>query len=129
MNAEKGPNAKYGLGSILTTEYDKVKAAEAEAEGTGTSSNRRRLQDDADSADSDSTTTTTGTDNEIYNPVICINKGMSIIWSIPNQKNFPVYDKDSLVNTNNNFDYSAFVELKRMVESDLTSISMFAFTF
>jgi hypothetical protein len=86
---------------------------EGDAVGAG-----RRLQD-SDSPNS----------SEIDNPVICINKGETIIFSIPNDENYPVYLKDSLVNTNNGFDYGAFDELEREIDSGTTTISTFAFTF
>ena len=42
--------------------------------------------------------------------------------------NYPVYDKDSLLNTNSNFDYSAFRELASLAATS-TPITTFAFTF
>ena len=42
---------------------------------------------------------------------------------------YPVYIKDSLVNSNDDFDYSAFRDLKELATSSSLSVSSFAFTF
>lgn len=97
---ERGPVGKYGIGEALGNKE--------------TTSKLRRLQDISAS---------------IQNPVYCIDQGDTFLFSIPNDQNYPVYSKDSLLNSNFNFDYGAFNELKRMVENPANSISTFAFTF
>lgn len=46
---------------------------------------------------------------------------------------YPVYMKDSVLNSNPNFDYGSFIdlatEMKRKQAQNLTTASMFAFTF
>jgi hypothetical protein len=63
----------------------------------------------------------------LTNPVVCIKLGDSIIFDISND-NYPVYDKDSLLNTNPNFDYSEFRNLEFLAPTSVT-LSSFVFTF
>jgi hypothetical protein len=98
-----GPVAKYGLGSALSPYYNATKS--------------RRLQE------------STAATDEISNPVACIYEGEAFIFSIADDQHYPVYDKDSLINTNKNFDYGPFRELQRMIESNSSTITTFAFTF
>lgn len=102
-----GPIAKYGLGTALSPYYN------------STSSKRRYLQ----------TTNSTASTDEIVNPVACIYQGEAFIFSIPDREHYPIYDKDSLINTNDDFDYGTFKELERMLDSNSTNITTFAFTF
>ena len=62
----------------------------------------------------------------IRNPVICIDAGDTMVFSVT-QDHYPVYMKDSLVNTNSAFDYSEFDYLKTLVTEQ--SISTFGYTF
>lgn len=65
----------------------------------------------------------------ISQPVICINMGDSLLFDMGgNQSNYPVYDKDSLLNTNPNFDYGAFRALAETARST-SNITSFGFTF
>jgi len=70
---------------------------------------------------------------EILNPVYCIKAGDSFLFSIKNPKFYPVYMRQSVMNTNLEFDFGAFlnlaVEMKRKAsDGDLTE-SLFSFTF
>ena len=78
-----GPTAHYGVCQNFLQQYY-----------TGT--NRRRL--DVQS-------------NGLSNVIACIHAGDTFVFSITPKNNFPVYLKDSLINTNKQFDYAAFKEL------------------
>jgi len=66
-------------------------------------------------------------DPAIPNPVTCIQANDAVLFDVSNQ-NYPVYVKDSLLNTVQNFDYSDFIALKEKAASSAT-VSSFAFTF
>lgn len=70
---------------------------------------------------------------EIPNPVYCIATGDSFLFTIEDPKHYPVYMKDSVMNSNLNFDYGSFIdlatEMKRKVAQGLTTGSVFTFTF
>lgn len=59
---------------------------------------------------------------------MCIRKNEAFVFSV-SKEHYPIYDKDSLINTNEKFDYGAFAELKRMMESEQANVTIFAFTF
>lgn len=63
----------------------------------------------------------------LKNPLVCIKAGDSITFSISN-KRYPVYEKDSLLNTNPDFDYSAFRDLKTLATSSVR-VTTFSYTF
>jgi len=67
-------------------------------------------------------------DPVISNPAVCLNVGDSIVFSI-SAKSYPVYVKDSLLNTNGDFDYSAFRTLDRLATTSTLTLSSFVFTF
>ena len=71
----------------------------------------RRLQDDA----------------SITNPTVCIDAGDSVVFSVTSTS-YPVYMKDSLLNSNSDFDYSAFRDLAELAAST-SDVSTFVFTF
>ena len=99
MNPTSGPQGIYGVPSQLTSMYKS-----------------RRLQD--------SGITSQGLDF----PLACINKGDSFMFSM-SSKSYPVYNRDSLINTNKNFDYSPFQELKFRKENGISYVTLFSFTF
>ena len=57
-------------------------------------SNRRRLQDDVSMAN-------------ITDPIMCLELGETMIFDV-SPDNYPVYIEDSILNSNLEFDYSAF---------------------
>ena len=65
--------------------------------------------------------------NTLLNPVVCLVVGASIIFDVSNTQ-YPVYLKDSLLNTNPDFDYSYFRELAALAAT-VVAVSSFAFTF
>jgi hypothetical protein len=63
----------------------------------------------------------------LYNPTVCLIAGESVVFDVSNRQ-YPVYLKDSLLNTNPQFDYSAFRQLSALAATAVT-VSSFAFTF
>jgi hypothetical protein len=47
----------------------------------------------------------------ISNPVVCASKGSAVLFDSLSASTYPVYQKDSLLNTNQEFDYGAFNDL------------------
>jgi len=48
----------------------------------------------------------------LRNPVLCIKKGDIMFFNVvPEDGNYPVYNKDSILNTNPKFDYGPFLNL------------------
>ena len=90
-------------------------------------STRRRRQTTNDTTE-DSSVELNGTTFEgIDDPVTCLELGDSILFTITNES-YPVYDEESLLNTNDAFDYGQF---RQLVESQQTSgsASLFAYRF
>ena len=89
---------------------------------------RRRRQTTTNDTTDDSTVELNGTTFEgIDDPITCLELGDSILFTITNES-YPVYDEDSLLNTNDAFDYGQF---RQLVESQQTSgsASLFAYRF
>ncbi|OMJ93310.1 hypothetical protein SteCoe_3776 [Stentor coeruleus] len=98
---DTGPQAVYGGGTALQSLFS-----------TGNARGRRLV------------TASAG----ISNPVICISLNDTYIFSI-SKDHYPVYSKDSLLNTNKDFDYGAFQQLASLMDSASSSITIFAYTF
>jgi len=82
---------------------------------------RRRLR--ALQATASSTTPT------VSQPIACIRRGDAMVWQIPSDgSSYPVYVKDSLLNTNKDFDFGAFRALAEKVRSS-ANVTVFGFTF
>jgi len=47
----------------------------------------------------------------IDNPIMCLELGESIMFTISDYNHYPVYVKDSILNSNANFDYGPFIDL------------------
>lgn len=60
-------------------------------------------------------------------PLVCISQNDSIVFDISSHE-YPVYRKDSLVNTNPNFDYSSFRNLQ-ILATQSSILNNFSFTF
>ena len=63
----------------------------------------------------------------MMNPIVCISAGSSVIFDITNTQ-YPIYLKDSLLNTNPAFDYWEFRKLSALAVTSV-NITSFAFTF
>ena len=83
------------------------------------SSNARRLQD---------TPRLSMDSPEVGRPLLCVRLGEGVLFDVEGVKSYPVYLKDSLLNTNPNFDYGSFRRLRQAVQND-TNVSTFVFTF
>lgn len=58
----------------------------------------------------------TESSQRLYNPVICIKEGDTIFFNVRSKKlQYPRYFKDSILNTNQNFDYGPFTKLEEMI--------------
>lgn len=78
-------------------------------------------------------TTTTGVTKAvatpITNPVICIQAGQAVLFSVDSAaKSYPVYMKDSILNTNPQFDYGQFLKLQTTINQGST-VTAFSFVF
>jgi hypothetical protein len=82
---------------------------------------RRSLQDTANSGD------------QFSNPLYCLNEGDNFMFNIENPQAYPQYKKDSTLNSNLNFDYGSFqdlkIEMERKQNDQVLSASIFTFTF
>ena len=71
--------------------------------------------------------------NKIFNPIYCIKEMDSFLFSIEDPNHFPVYMKNSVMNTNAIFDYGAFQileeEMLRRRAANRMDPSIFTFTF
>jgi hypothetical protein len=67
-------------------------------------------------------------DVSLTNPLVCIELGDTIVFDITNT-NYPVYQKNSLLNTNPNFDYGTFRNLAFLASSSSSTVSTLIFTF
>jgi hypothetical protein len=66
----------------------------------------------------------------INNPIICLPQGSALMFENLSAKNYPVYQKDSLINTNPSFDFSKFLLLATTLKKNgTTKINSFIFTF
>ena len=70
---------------------------------------------------------TTGQSAQLSNPIVTIYVGDSVVFDV-SKTSYPVYVKDSLLNTNPNFDYSAFRNLQSTAQTTI-SFTTFSFTF
>ena len=53
----------------------------------------------------------------IENPVLCVTAGEAVSFLVnTNTKSYPVYFKESLLNSNLDFDYGQFLQLQTAVE-------------
>ena len=65
----------------------------------------------------------------IPSPVVCINLGETMIFSISAPSHYPQFLSKSLLNTNPDFDYSQLRLLDLRMQAGWTNITLFAFTF
>jgi len=60
---------------------------------------------------------------------ICLQEGQAVVWDLSQSSaDYPTYLKDSALNSNQNFDYSAFLKLAADLNSNIT-VTFFSFTF
>jgi hypothetical protein len=79
---------------------------------------------------STSGTSITSTGTKITNPVMCIKQGSAVLFSVnPSSRSYPSYLKDSILNTNPDFDYGSFLSLSKTIEQGTNQVSAFSFVF
>lgn len=80
-------------------------------------------------------TTSTPANNEISNPVVCLEQGDVLAFKVfineadRTQSNYPVYVKDHMFNTNPDFDYGAFRQLGSYIRETNITLSVFMHVF
>jgi hypothetical protein len=104
--------ATFGLGNTLSDEISQT---------------RRRMDLVEFSSRYLSVINATNSSGTLDNPLVCLKLQDSLLFDISNT-NYPEYVKDSLLNTNDNFDYTSFRTLVRNAASTLT-VSSFGVTF
>ena len=66
----------------------------------------------------------------LYNPVLCFKEGDVVFFQVDAQtRNFPQYYKDSILNTNKEFDYGPFEDLADLVLNQNVTVTNFAYVF
>lgn len=70
-----------------------------------------------------------GQDLVIRNPVVCAGLGSAVLFQGLSSDHYPVYQKNSLLNSNDAFDFGAFVALGARLDSGDRSITSFLFAF
>ncbi|KAF4141760.1 hypothetical protein GN958_ATG09005 [Phytophthora infestans] len=73
--------------------------------------------------------TTASTSLSIANPMVCLSVGNGLLFDLSVPRSYPVYLKDSMLNTNPSFDYGAFRSLAAKVNANSSTVSAFAFSF
>lgn len=64
------------------------------------------------------------------NPTLCLKQGDAALFDLSiDHTHFPVYQKDSLLNSNPNFDYGAFRALAQQIAANVSIPNIFAYTF
>ncbi|GMF22634.1 unnamed protein product [Phytophthora lilii] len=72
---------------------------------------------------------TASTSTAIANPMVCLSVGDGLLFDLSVPRSYPIYLKDSMLNTNPSFDYGAFRALATKVNANASTVSAFAFTF
>lgn len=66
---------------------------------------------------STSGTASTSSGTKITNPVMCIKQGSAVLFSVnASTHSYPAYLKDSILNTNLDFDYGSFLSLAKTID-------------
>lgn len=65
---------------------------------------------------------------KITNPVMCIKQYDSVLFEITDGR-YPVYLKNSILNSNEDFDYGPFLQLAKMVEQTPEETKSFSYSF
>lgn len=72
----------------------------------------------------------------ISNPVMCLEYGDSLQFEITDYSHYPVYDENNILNSNNEFDSGAFIDLQSQIDAKLLAGStgatdpvLFSYTF
>ena len=61
---------------------------------------------------------------------MCLTEGDAIFFNVNSEKGqYPIYQKESILNTNDNFDYGPFTELADMINRQKINVTTFSFIF
>jgi len=53
---------------------------------------------------------------KLFNPVLCMQEGDAVFFNVDSKKKqYPIYAKDSILNTNSDFDFGPFETLADMI--------------
>ena len=63
----------------------------------------------------------------ITNPVVCTTLGSALLFENLTADKYPVYEKDSLLSTNDNFDYGEFDALSELLSTEVAKSFVFTF--
>lgn len=70
------------------------------------------------------------TNKKLFNPVLCITEGDAIFFNVDSARfRYPVYSKDSILNTNDDFDFGDFETLADMINRQNITVKTFSFVF
>ncbi|KAE9138231.1 hypothetical protein PF007_g1495 [Phytophthora fragariae] len=72
---------------------------------------------------------TSASSSSIANPMVCLSRGDGLLFDLSVPGSYPIYKKDSMLNTNPSFDYGAFRALATKVNANASTVSAFAFSF
>ena len=125
-------NDKNGIYNAPNTEYSKIKSyneiSENNKNGIYPKTKNDVMQNERSKEKSEFSRALIGTFTPtMMNPIVCISAGSSVIFDITNTQ-YPIYLKDSLLNTNPAFDYWEFRKLSALAVTSV-NITSFAFTF
>lgn len=128
MSTKGGFYGKYGAPSLVDSAINGARRLRAspneEEEPREARAGSRLLQ---------TTTDVDYTEKSLRNPVMCLGRGDSMTFTIRDPRHYPVYLKDSVMNSNPSFDFGAFLlladSMNNRVANNDTSVSLFAFTF
>lgn len=117
FDSDFNPTCNYDLSSKLASmlsPYLLTTVAPARRELLTESGHRRQL---------------TAPQGVIKQPTICIKVGASVVFDTDTtNKIYPVYQRNSLLNSNSNFDYGEFITLAEKINSGV-NITQFIYTF
>lgn len=61
---------------------------------------------------------------------MCLKQGSAVLFAVNSTgKQYPIFMKDSILNTNPNFDYGQFLELQNTIEKGSKQVTAFSFVF
>ena len=125
-------NNKKGIYNTSNTEYSKIESyneiSENNKNGIYPKTKNDVMQNERSKEKSEFSRALIGTFTPtMMNPIVCISAGSSVIFDITNTQ-YPIYLKDSLLNTNPAFDYWEFRKLSALAVTSV-NITSFAFTF
>lgn len=61
--------------------------------------------------------------------MLCLSVGQGVLFDLSTPGSYPIYMKDSMLNTNPSFDFGAFRALASRIKSNTSTVTAFAFSF